>query len=207
MTKIITIITAGGNSIRFGENKLLFKIDNMTVIEKTISKFLDISDEIIIPTGDEVKNYLQDKVSDKVKFVPFGNIRKKSVYNALKIIKNCDIVLIHDGARPFVEKEDILNVINKTKEKGAAILGTMAYDTIKTVQDDKIETTLDRKKIFQAYTPQAFKFEIFDEIKSEYENDIDYTDDSAILEAKNIPCYIVIGKKNNIKITFKQDLI
>ena len=58
MTKISAIITSGGSSVRFGSNKLLEKIENLTVIETTISKFIDIVDEIIIPSQEEVKKHI-----------------------------------------------------------------------------------------------------------------------------------------------------
>ena len=107
--KISAIITSGGNSTRFGSNKLLEKIDEKSVIETTILKFLDLVDEIIVPSKEDIKNHiLKSKIyCDKIKFAPAGKTRQNSVYNGLVMCSSPKIVLIHDGARPFIDKETI----------------------------------------------------------------------------------------------------
>ena len=96
MIKIAAIITSGGSSTRFGSNKLLEKIGNLTVIETTISKFIDLVDIIIIPTKEDIKQHILNSklYSDKIKFAPCGPTRQKSVYNGLLECKNYNIVLI-----------------------------------------------------------------------------------------------------------------
>ena len=159
--KISAIITSGGNSTRFGSNKLLEKINDKSVIETTISKFLDLADEIIIPSKDDIKNHILNSklYCNKIKFAPAGETRQKSVYNGLMMCSKPKIVLIHDGARPFIEKETIKKAIDLTYQKHAVLVGVFAIDTIKEVQDGKIIKTLDRKTIFQAQTPQCFDFD------------------------------------------------
>ncbi|MBR6298790.1 MAG: 2-C-methyl-D-erythritol 4-phosphate cytidylyltransferase, partial [Candidatus Gastranaerophilales bacterium] len=114
--KISAIITSGGNSLRFGSNKLLEKLGEYSVIETTISKFIDLVDEIIIPAQDEVKNHiLKSKFyCGKIKFAPSGSTRQKSVYEGILACNNPEIVLIHDGARPFINKEIIKKTIDMT---------------------------------------------------------------------------------------------
>ena len=76
---ISTIITAGGSSLRFGENKLLVKIDNLSVIEHTILKFLDVSDEIVIPATDSTRGFIEESPvynGEKISFAPFGSTRQ-----------------------------------------------------------------------------------------------------------------------------------
>ena len=132
---ISTIITAGGSSVRFGENKLLVKIGDKSVIEHTILKFLDISDEIIIPVNDDTREFLKSCTSfdfaGKITLVKNGATRRQSVYNALLKCKFKDFVLIHDGARPFIEKSDILKIIDELKTKDAICAGKFATDTVK----------------------------------------------------------------------------
>ena len=208
MTKISAIITSGGSSIRFGSNKLLEKIDNLTVIETTIMKFIDIVDEIIIPSQEEVKKHiLNSKIyNPKIKFAQNGETRQKSVYNGILTCSDPDIVLIHDGARPFIQKETILKAIDLTKEKQAVLVGTMAIDTIKEVENGKIIKTIDRKKIFHAQTPQCFNFNLIKDIHEKLKDNPNFTDDSSMAEYMGIDVFILEGSKNNIKITTKEDL-
>lgn len=209
MTKTIAIITSGGNSVRFGSNKLLEKIKDLSVIETTISKFIGLVDKIIVPAQDEVKNHiLNSKIyCPEIIFAPPGKTRQKSVFNGLKMC-DCDtkIVLIHDGARPFIEKEIIKKTIDLTKEKKAVVVGFMAIDTIKTVCRGKIIKTLDRREIFHAQTPQAFEYNLIKTIHEKYKDDTDFTDDSSMVEKEGVDVYCLLNSTNNKKITTKQDL-
>ena len=207
--EISAIITAGGNSSRFGSNKLLEKVQNLTVIETTILKFIDLVDEIIIPTQNETKKFILNSpiYNNKINFVSAGETRQKSVYNALLACSNPKIVLIHDGARPFIEKEAIEKIITLTKKEKAVIAGTMAIDTIKQVQNGKIIKTIDRKTIFQAQTPQAFDFKLIKKIHETFKNKNDFTDDSSMAEKFGIKPTIFETSINNKKITTKEDLM
>ncbi len=206
--KISVIITSGGSSVRFGSNKLLANIGNMTVIETTISKFIDIADEIVIPSKGDIVEFLKKSqlMNNKIKFAPFGLTRQKSVYNGLLVCDNPDVVLIHDGARPFVKRDTILKTIDAVKEKKAVLAGIMALDTIKEIEGGRVIRTLDRNKIFQAQTPQAFDYKLIKEIHEFYKDRDDFTDDSSMAEQYGIDVYIVEGSKDNIKITTKDDL-
>lgn len=207
--EISAIITAGGNSSRFGSNKLLEKVQNLTVIETTILKFIDLVDEIIIPTQNETKKFILNSpiYNNKINFVSAGETRQKSVYNALLACSNPKIVLIHDGARPFIEKKAIKKIIALTKKEKAVIAGTMAIDTIKQIENGKIIKTIDRKKIFQAQTPQAFDFKLIKKIHETFKNETNFTDDSSMAEKFGIKPTIFETSINNKKITTKEDLM
>ncbi len=206
--EISAIITSGGNSTRFGSNKLLEKINDKSVIETTISKFLDLADEIIIPSKDDIKNHILNSklYCNKIKFAPAGETRQKSVYNGLIMCSKPKIVLIHDGARPFIEKETIKKAIDLTYQKHAVLVGVFAIDTIKEVQDGKIIKTLDRKTIFQAQTPQCFDFDLIKKVHLLYKNDPNFTDDCSMVEKYGADVYILEGLITNKKITTKDDL-
>ena len=206
--KISAIITSGGSSTRFGSNKLLEKIDDLTVIETTVSKFVDLVDEIVIPCKEDIKTHILNSrlYSNKIKFAPSGATRQKSVYNGIFACDNPKIVLIHDGARPFIDKETILKTIELTKEKKAVLVGVYAIDTIKKVENGVVVETLDRKQIFQAQTPQAFEYQLIKTIHEKYKNKENFTDDSSMAEACGIQVYCLEGKKANKKITTKDDL-
>ena len=207
---ISTIITAGGISKRFGENKLLVKIDDKTVIEHTILKFLDLSDEIVIPATPQTRSFIeQSSVFDKNKitFAQFGQTRQKSVYNALLECKFKDKVLIHDGARPFIEKSTIEQVIAELDTKNAICCGVFATDTIKiTDNNGVIIKTIDRKNVFQAQTPQAFKYDLIMNAHQKFALRDDFTDDSSLVEAFGGKVWTLVSKGVNKKITTRADL-
>lgn len=209
MNKFSLIITAGGTSSRYGNtNKLLEKINNKTVIEETVTKFIDFDeiDEIIISANVSIIPILQEMFNNsKIKIIEGGNTRQKSVYNALQVVKN-KYVLIHDGARPLIRKDTIAYVLEAVVDKNAVTVMTKTTDTIKEVDTDgRIIRTIDRSKLYNTQTPQAFRTDI---IKQAHEKlkDGNFTDDCSMLEELNIPVYIVNGSYTNIKITIKSDL-
>lgn len=209
MKNFSVIIPAGGTSSRYGNtNKLLEKINDKTVIEETVSKFLDIKgvDEIIIPANSSIMEDLKQLLADsKIKIIEGGSSRQKSVYNALMAVNN-DYVMIHDGARPLIRKDTISYVMEAVLDKGAVTVMTKTTDTIKEVDETgRIIRTIDRAKLYNTQTPQGFKTSIIKEAHEKLK-DGNYTDDCSMLEALNIPVYIVNGSYTNIKITIKSDL-
>lgn len=205
---ISAIITSGGSSSRFGANKLLEKITDLSVIETTVLKFIDLVDEIIIPCKDDIKDHiLNSKIyNNKIKFTSFGKTRQKSVYEGIKACSNPKIVLIHDGARPFIAKDTIQKAIDLTFKKKAVVVGYSAIDTIKEIENGKIIKTLNRKNIFHAQTPQSFEFDLIKKIHQIYQNEDTFTDDASMAEKFGVDVYILEGSKSNIKITTKDDL-
>ena len=207
---ISVIITAGGVSRRFGSNKLLEKIGDKTVIETTILKFLDCADEIVIPCGGETLEFLKNSSvckDPKIKFAQFGETRQKSVYNGLLALEYKDFVLIHDGARPFIEKKVIDEIIKTLPEKKALCCGVFAVDTIKITDEfGAIIKTIDRKNVFQAQTPQAFEYDLIMSAHNKFALRDDFTDDSSLVEALGVKVWTICGGSVNKKITTPADL-
>ena len=209
MNKFSLIITAGGTSSRYGNsNKLLEKLGNRTVIEETVSRFVDFDEivEIIIAANASIIETLEHLFNNpKIKIIEGGNTRQKSVYNALQAVNN-EYVLIHDGARPLIRKDTISYVLQAVLDKNAVSVMTKTTVTIKEVDETgRIIKTIDRSKLYNTQTPQAFKTSI---IKNAHEilKEGNFTDDCSMLEELNIPVYIVNGSYTNIKITTKSDL-
>lgn len=211
--KICAIVTAGGVSNRFGSNKLLETLSNgKSVICTTIEKFLPFCDEIIIPCHSDVKEHIENVIPsflDKIKFAQFGKTRQESVFRGLLECENnggADIVLIHDGARPFIEPDTIQQTIEKLKEHKGVCVGIYATDTIKiTDNNGKIIKTIDRNTVFQAQTPQGFDFNTILNAHKKLKNE-SFTDDSSMLEHLEIEVYALLGTQSNKKITFREDL-
>ena len=206
--RISAIIPAGGTSSRFGNtNKLLEKINGKEVIKYTVEAFEASNvDEIIVCANKSIIQELEQifEGRQKIKIIEGGSCRQASVYNGLKIC-NCDYVLIHDGARPMISKELINQTIEMVKEKKALTGATKTLDTIKEVQDGKIVKTIDRSKLYNTQTPQAFEYKL---IKSAHEKFLgqNYTDDAGMIEELGYDVYILNGSYKNIKITTQIDL-
>ncbi len=206
--KINAIIPAGGTSSRFGNrNKLLEKIYDKEVIKYTIDAFeaSDV-DEIIICANPSIIKDLQNIFENysKVKIIEGGSSRQESVFNGLKAC-NCDFVLIHDGARPMISTELINRTIEMVKDKKALTVATKTVDTIKEVIDGKIIKTIDRAKLYNTQTPQAFEYDLILKAHQKLIGQ-NFTDDAGMLEKLGIDVYILDGSYKNIKITTQNDI-
>ena len=204
------IITAGGTSSRFGgqTNKLLEKINNKPIIQYTVDAFANSNvDEIIICSNSAIIEELSDifKTYDKVKIIEGGNSRQASVYNGLKVAKG-DYILIHDGARPMINPQIIENTKQMVIQKQAVSVMTKTVDTIKEVDENgKIIRTIDRSKLYNTQTPQAFEYNLIKNAHDKLQGQ-NFTDDAGMVEFLGHDVYIVIGDYRNIKVTTKSDL-
>ena len=206
--KVNAIIPAGGTSSRFGnKNKLLEKINNKEVIKYTVEAFEKSEvDEIIICANISIMDELKEifKNSQKVKIIEGGATRQESVFNGLQA-SECDYVLIHDGARPMITTEMINLAIEEVITKKALTVATKTIDTIKEVSDGKIIKTIDRAKLYNTQTPQAFEYNL---IKNAHQKlyGQNFTDDAGMLEQLGETVYIINGSYKNIKITTQNDI-
>lgn len=214
--KASVIIVCGGSSSRMnGIDKIFAKIGNMPVVAKTISAFESLKEisKIVIVTKEESILSMQ-KLCDEYNFkkvsdiVVGGACREESVYNGFKmLIDEEQIVLIHDGARPFVSNEVILRVLSSAKEYSAATCAVNVKDTVKIVKTDGlIVSTPDRSGLKAVQTPQGFKHSLFKEAIEAADDLSKFTDDCSLVEAYGHPVYTVEGDYNNIKITTEDDL-
>jgi len=214
--KFSAIITAGGNSSRFGKtNKLLEKIHSKEVIRHTVGAFLAVKEisEIIICANiliiSDLKNIF--KKQEKIKIIEGGKTRQESVFNGINACKNpaCkepDFVLIHDGARPMVTPEIIKQAMQMVQKRHALTVASKTTDTIKQVDENlKIIKTLERNSLYNTQTPQAFDYNL---IKNAHEKlkGQNFTDDAGMLEFLGHDVYILEGDYKNIKITTRNDL-
>ncbi len=134
-----------------------------------------------------------------------GARRQDSVREGLKRITDCDLVMIHDGARPFLTPDLIENGHRLASRTGAAVAAVPAKDTIKLVADDRlIGKTLERGDLWAAQTPQVFSRDI---ISTAYERlTADVTDDGAAVELLGTEVHLYMGDYRNIKVTTPEDL-
>ena len=144
------------------------------------------------------------------KIVKGGKERYHSVFQGLSACEHTDYVLIHDGARPFIEQEVIRHIMDEVQKKHACIAAVPVKDTIKKVDENgKVEDTPPRKSLYTVQTPQAFSYSL---IYDSYQKMIadgreDVTDDAMVVEAYGkVPVYVIDGSYRNFKITTPEDL-
>ncbi|MCX8128535.1 MAG: 2-C-methyl-D-erythritol 4-phosphate cytidylyltransferase [Clostridia bacterium] len=214
----VVIVAAGkGTRMNMDINKQYVDVCGKPVIARTIQAFEDCDsvNEIILVVNEADIMYCKKSIIDlygfeKVKsVVAGGSERQNSVYNGLKEAKReSDIILIHDGARPFVREETIMACIEAARGFGAACAAVPVKDTIKkSDKDGFIAETLERNVLWSIQTPQAFKYDIIMEAhKKAEEEGYTGTDDAILAERLGVCTKLVMGRYDNIKITTKEDL-
>ena len=216
--KVSAIIPVAGRGKRFGGKtpKQFLNIGDQSIIEITLKKFLShdsINHGVVLVSDRELEFsrnvFLQiDGFEEKFKIVIGGKKRQDSVYNGLKNIpSDTDIVIIHDGVRPLVSSQLITQSIQTASATGACIAATPVKDTIKRVQNETIIETISRDHLWQAQTPQAFKYSVLKDAHNKAKKAGFYsTDDSSLVEWYGHPVNIILGEYSNIKITTTIDL-
>ncbi|WP_078551145.1 2-C-methyl-D-erythritol 4-phosphate cytidylyltransferase [Bacillus alkalicellulosilyticus] len=212
------VIPAAGQGKRMGagKNKQFIEIANIPVIIHTISVFQQDSNcsSIIVVANQEelafmtqlIKEYNLTKVT---RVIPGGSERQFSVEQGIVTLQKEGIVLIHDGARPFISHEHIQAVAEKAAAVGAAVVGVPVKDTVKRVnQQSLIEETVERSSLWAIQTPQAFRLSVIKDAhaKAKVEGFLG-TDDASLVERYGQAVAIVKGDYLNMKLTTPEDLL
>lgn len=220
--KVTAIIAAAGSSNRMKSsiNKTFIKINGLPVIMHTIDKFQKSNyvDEIILAAKSDEIDYLKTEIlplgdTSKVKFiVEGGSSRQETIKNSLKKLSDdVEIVLTHDGARPFVHVETIDNAIEEVLKKRAVVVSVPVKDTIKSVVDDGsniVHLTPKRSLLWAAQSPQVFfKDDLLNAYRYCESEGIEGTDDSSLVEKLGVKVHVILGTYDNIKLTTPEDLV
>jgi 2-C-methyl-D-erythritol 4-phosphate cytidylyltransferase len=210
---VSAVITCGGQSVRFGQNKLLVGLGNVSVIEYTVRAFVSpMIDQIVVVVSaeheQEYRKVLIDDARLPVEIAIGGAERHLSAMNGLRR-SHGEQVIVHDGVRPFVTHDLIRAVLDASIEHGAAMLGLPSTVQVKLVSESAFVTgSLDRASSWLGQTPQAFRHEL---LASAYDAAVEsgYTrvsDDADIVaEFTGQPVKMVPGHVDNIKITTPLD--
>ncbi|MGD9561643.1 MAG: 2-C-methyl-D-erythritol 4-phosphate cytidylyltransferase [Pyrinomonadaceae bacterium] len=209
------IIVAAGSGERFKSEvpKQFLEINGKPVIVHTLERISaapSIDAVVLVLAADRVAEYeaRRGEFPKLAAVVKGGASRAESVLSGLNAVPDgCDLVAVHDGARPLVSVADIEAVVAKAVETGAACLVAAVTDTIKSVRGGEIAATLDRDKLRRALTPQAFRIEILKRAFETPEVNDSATDESYLVEKLGHPVAFVEGSPRNIKITGPDDLI
>ncbi len=209
---VSVIICAAGKGLRagFDKNKLFAYVDGEPVLTKTLRAFtFDKIDEIILTYSPTDLKEMQTLTNgfDKIKFIQGGETRTQTVYNALQSVTS-DIVLIHDGARPFVSREIIEGCIRSVEQYGSGVCAVPCIDTISIVnQAEEIIDTPNRNRLYNVQTPQGFYLK---DITRAYalafaETNQTFTDDSSVYAKYCKAPHICAGDYTNVKLTQRED--
>ncbi len=214
------VIVAAGKGKRMGTDikKQYLALKGKEVLAHTIDQFEKCKeiDEIIIVTGKEEIDYCREHIWKKYGYtkiktiVAGGRERQDSVYNGLlQVSGETNIVLIHDGARPFIRVEQIRESIETAANEGACVVGVPMKDTVKKCDENQfVKETPSRDTLWVIQTPQTFKYDwIMKAYEEGMKNNLAATDDSMMVEALGYCVKVVQGRYDNIKITTPEDLV
>ncbi|WP_100405970.1 2-C-methyl-D-erythritol 4-phosphate cytidylyltransferase [Bacillus solitudinis] len=212
----VVIPAAGqGKRMKAGKNKQFITLRGEPIIIHTLKVFEEDPwcQEIILVANEHecgamreiLTTYSIEKVSCIVRG---GEERQHSVRRGIDAVKNHDIVLIHDGARPFIDFRTIHQLVEQAAKTGGAIVAVPIKDTVKRVKQLEVSETINRSELWAVQTPQAFKRELIKQvhIQAEREQKIG-TDDASLMEWYNHKVTVVEGDYLNIKLTTPEDLI
>ncbi len=218
--KYAAIVLAAGSGKRMNSqvHKQYLIIQDRPVLYYSLKAFEDSAvDEIVLVVGKGEEEFCRKEIVDKygiskVKaIVEGGKERYHSVFEGLKQTSDADYVLIHDGARPFVDQDIIRRCMQEVQKYQACVVGMPVKDTIKIADEEGYaKQTPDRKNVWMIQTPQTFSYALIYEAYEEMlkTEDTAITDDAMVLERiKGKKSKLIEGSYRNIKITTPEDLL
>lgn len=218
--KYTAIVLAAGSGKRMNSkvHKQYLIIQDRPVLYYSLKAFEDSAvDEIVLVVGKGEEKFCRKEIVDKygiskVKaIVEGGKERYHSVFEGLKQTSDADYVLIHDGARPFVNQDIIRRCMQEVQKYQACVVGMPVKDTIKIADEEGYaKQTPDRRNVWMIQTPQTFSYALIYEAYEEMlkTEDTAITDDAMVLERiKGKKSKLIEGSYRNIKITTPEDLL
>lgn len=202
------IIAAAGKGRRLGrpEPKALVPLLGRPLISWTLQALsaVPFQDKVVAaPVGWEAD--FEEAVGGRARVVLGGETRAGSVKRAFEALDGApyDLVCIHDAARPFVTSQEVLSVVSAAHRAGAAIAAMPIADTVKQVRDDRVVSTLDRRCLFAAATPQVFRAEI---LARAFADGREATDEAVLVERLGVAVTVVPVSRLGFKVTTSEDL-
>ncbi len=216
------IIVAGGSGKRMGGGvkKEFLEIEGVPVLFRAVKPFIEtslfnsvviaVNGSLVEKTHEILNPFLTPEEREMIRCIPGGSTRRESVFRGLQALKeqSPDIVLIHDGARPWITEGVIAAVYNKALKKGAAIPVVPSVNALKKIDPEgKIIESIDRETVVGAQTPQGFDFKA---ILSAHiladRSGRDFPDDAEVFSEFVSAVYTVPGDIHNRKITYMEDI-
>jgi 2-C-methyl-D-erythritol 4-phosphate cytidylyltransferase len=209
LSRLYVVVPAAGTGQRMGSavpKQYLELNSGQTVLGMTVSKLQSLRPERLVVALHAADTWFDDLHLSGVDRVVGGENRAASVLSALTAIdaRDDDLILVHDAVRPCVRVADINRLIDLARDHAeGALLATPVIDTLKRVTDQQVTATVDRSQLWQAQTPQIFRFEV---LKRALLAAPAATDEASAVEALGILPRICRGRADNLKITTNEDL-
>jgi 2-C-methyl-D-erythritol 4-phosphate cytidylyltransferase len=217
--EVILLAAGQGKRMKASRNKILLQLMGKPIITYSLRTFYDdpACKHIIMVTQANEQELLKETVRKMkgkktcpITFVAGGSERQYSVYNGLQEMKDQEnIIMVHDGARPFVTLTQLKALHAKVLETSTAILGVPVKDTIKRVFQGTVQETIPRETLWQIQTPQAFYGkDLLKAHEKAKEEDFLGTDESSLMERySDLSVTMVLGSYENIKLTTPDDML
>lgn len=209
------VIPAAGSASRLGNtDKTMLRLAGTPVLEWVLRAMVDSHSvaEIVIATSDRNRQLVIDLVAGMntpivMATVSGGATRKDSVEAGVRALSHeCDLVLIHDAARPLVSPHLIAQAVRAGADHGAVVPGVPVTDTVKRVDRDQVRETIDRERLVAVQTPQVFRREWLLDVYARGDLPAVATDEASILEHAGYPVRVIEGEPENIKVTSPADI-
>ena len=218
--RVNAVIVAAGEGRRMGANvpKPFLSLGGRPLILHTLSRFAtsQVRKLVLVAAASDISKYPALIQSDpqlgglEFVFQAGGHRRQDSVRHGLsRLDSDCEVVVIHDGARPFVAPEIIDRCVEAAFREGAVVVGVPVSSTVKVVSSDRyVRETPPRESLWEIQTPQAFRTEIIREaFQKATAKDEEVTDDATLVERLGKRVALLEGHRTNIKITVPEDLL
>lgn len=208
--KAAVVIVCAGKGIRLGgRDKASLKLEGKPLFVKSVKTFAGFVQikQIVLVLQKKIFPLAKKTIKNKkVLITQGGKKRKDSVLCGLKVLgEDIEVVLIHDGARPFISKQTINKVLKALDTHEAVVCGARAADTVKLLRGSLIDKTLKREDIFLAHTPQGFKKDLILKAYKRFGKK-NLTDDSQFIELLGKKVKVIEEDSLNLKITYPKDL-
>jgi 2-C-methyl-D-erythritol 4-phosphate cytidylyltransferase/2-C-methyl-D-erythritol 2,4-cyclodiphosphate synthase len=210
--RVGAILAAGGSGQRAGVAKQWLALGGQTILRRSarVLAACDAVDELVavVPPGDEARGCAEvEGLGKPGRAVAGGALRADSVRNGLAAAARCDVIVIHDAARPFASPALAARVLAAAARDGAALAAVPVTDTVKRAADERVAETLDRRVLWLAQTPQAFRRDVLlGAYAAAGDEASGATDECALVERSGAPVTIVPGEPGNFKITGPEDV-
>ena len=213
------VIVAAGRGTRVGgtASKVLLPVAGRPLILHTLDRFArakEVDRAVLVAPADEVAAHEEllrtSRPAGLTVVVRSGGARRQdSVRAGLDALTpDCEVVVVHDGARPFVSSDLIDRCVRESSLNRSVTVAVPARNTIKTVEDGQVTETLPRDRLWEIQTPQAFPVRVLREAYEKAEREgVEATDDAMLVERLGMPVHVVEGSTTNLKVTYPEDIL
>jgi 2-C-methyl-D-erythritol 4-phosphate cytidylyltransferase len=217
--RVAALIPAAGSGQRMGGDvpKPYLLLGGREILAHTLDVFetCPAVHEVWVMVSADQQVYCRREIVERYGFAKVqgvvigGDERQASVWRGLQRVSlEVDLVIIHDGVRPFIDHALIDNTLSGAAAHGAAIAAVPLKDTVKRISPQgRVEATLSRDHLWRIQTPQAFRRPLLQEaFEHAWQHQLVVTDEAGLVEAYGHPVYVIQGREQNIKITTPDDL-